>query len=237
MPPNDTAQTRAHVPLQLAATGDRREYSVRMIRAGRITRADGSPGPFIIPAEAITDALRRGLFTGLAAFVDHPDWFQNHSLRNLAGITTDALWNGNDQSADGTIRLYPNAAGNIVGELFDAVLDDAQAGDPIPNVGLSLVFWPSWKPRDDESQTRELAHFRHIQSVDFVFSPAADGRIKQAMTALSALALEDQRERDRIGEALADAYPELGSPAVDAGAGSGPNITPERSTTMPPSAQ
>ena len=90
MPPQNAAQTRAHLPLELAATGERREYRARFIRAGRITRADGTPGPFTIPADAIINAIRRGLFTGLAAFVDHPDWFQNHSLRNLAGIITDA---------------------------------------------------------------------------------------------------------------------------------------------------
>ena len=220
MPPNDQPTTRSYLPLQLSAATDRREYSARLVRAGRIARADGSPGTFTIPADAITDALRRGLFTGLAAFVDHPDYFQNHSLRNLAGITVDSHWNGNDQSADATLRLYPNAAGNIIANLFDAVLQDAKAGDPIPNVGLSLVFWPRWKPRDDEDQPPELAEFRHVQSVDFVFTPAADGRIKEAMAALSALAQEANQERDRIAECIADAYgqaqaptPELGSTA------------------------
>ena len=104
MPPNDAPQTRAHLPLHLAATGERRQYSARLIRAGRIVRADGTPGPFTIPAETITDALRRGLFTGLAAFVDHPEWFQNHSLRNLAGITLNPTWNEADQAAEATIR-------------------------------------------------------------------------------------------------------------------------------------
>jgi hypothetical protein len=250
MPPIEAPQTRAHLPLHLAATGQRREYTARFIRAGRIVRADGTPGPFIVPAEAITDALRRGLFAGLAAFVDHPEWFQNHSLRNLAGITVDPYWNDSTRSADGTIRLYPNAAGNIVTNLFDAILQDAQAGEPIPNVGLSLVFWPNWKPRDNDDDPRELAHFRHIQSVDFVFTPAADGRIKEAMAALSALGQEADRERDRFAQVLADAYPQLGSDIARAGEDLDPNLGPpadvddrrhdpnpithERSTQMPP---
>jgi hypothetical protein len=182
-----TEQCTSLAALQLAATPHRREYTARLVRAGRIRRADDSPGPFLIPAEAITTAVQDGKFDGCAAFVDHSGWFTSPSLRNLAGITVTATWNPEEQSADATIRLYDNPAGDIVAALFDQVLADAQAGEPIPDVGLSLVFYPRWKPRDNAEDLLTLAEFRKIESVDFVFQPAADGRVKDALTALSAL--------------------------------------------------
>jgi hypothetical protein len=180
--------------LRLTAAGERRHYSCRLIRAGRIRRADNTPGPYDIPAAAIQAAVDDGLFNARATFVDHAGWFDSPSLRNLAGITVDATWNAADKAADATIRLYDNPAGNIVASLFDQVLADAQNGDPIPDVGLSLVFYPRWKPRTDGTSANigdplVLAEFRHVESIDFVFQPAADGRVKDALTALSALSL------------------------------------------------
>ena len=132
--------------LQLQAAGRRRDYECRLIRAGRIRRADGSPGPFTVPAETIQAAVDDAKFSSKAAFVDHAGWFDGPSLRNLAGITLAATYNATDQAAEATIRLYDNPAGNIVASLFDQVLKDAQDGEPIPDIGLSLVFYPRWKP-------------------------------------------------------------------------------------------
>ncbi|NIR43857.1 MAG: hypothetical protein GWM93_07865, partial [Gemmatimonadetes bacterium] len=162
--------------------------------AGRIRRADDTPGPYEIPAEAIQTAVDAGKFNSKAAFVDHAGWFDGPSLRNLAGITLAASYNATDAAAEATIRLYDSPAGEIVRSLFDQVLDDAEAGDPIPDIGLSLVFYPRWKPRENADGTSAddplvLAEFRHVESVDFVFQPAADGRVRDALTALSALSL------------------------------------------------
>ncbi len=185
----------ASQPLRLQRTGSRREYTCRLIRAGRIRRADQTPGPYEIPPETIQAGIADGRFDSRAAFVDHAGWFDNPSLRNLAGITLDPIWNEADQAADATIRLYDNAAGNIIASLFDQVLADAQEGEPIPDIGLSLVFYPRWKPRSDGTSANAdlppagdplvLAEFRHVESVDFVFQPAADGRVKEALAALS----------------------------------------------------
>jgi hypothetical protein len=173
--------------LQLQHAEERREYRCTFVTAGRIRRADNSPGPFTIPAEAIRDALSANRFTGKATFVDHADWFEGPSLRNLAGITLYADWDEATQAAAGLIRLYENPAGDIVASLFDQVLADAQDGEPVPDVGLSLVFYPRWKPRDNPDQELELAEFRHVESVDFVFQPAAEGRVHEALVALSTL--------------------------------------------------
>jgi hypothetical protein len=229
--------------LQLQAASGRRAYSCRLIRAGRVRRADNTPGPFEIPAATIQAAVDAGQFDGRATFVDHAGWFDNPSLRNLAGITHKATWNPTDQAADATIRLYDNAAGNIVAALFDQVLEDATTGDPIPDVGLSLVFYPRWKPRDNADDPLVLAEFRHIESVDFVFQPAADGRVKDALTALSALSLPSAVEgNEPLGHGTPPAgvgtqrphAPLLGHDIAGASSPASPN-SPERSNqTMPP---
>ena len=121
--------------LRLQAAG-RRDYSCRLIRAGRIRRSDGTPGPYQIPAATIQAAVDAGKFNSKASFVDHAGWFDGPSLRNLAGITLTATYNATDNAAEATIRLYDSPAGEIVRSLFDQVLHDAGAGDPIPDVGL-----------------------------------------------------------------------------------------------------
>jgi hypothetical protein len=194
----------------------RRQYSARFIRAGRVRQADGQPGPFEIPADAIADAVTRGLLDSRPTFVDHPGWFSAPSLRDMAGVTYGAEWNNQDQSADGYIKLYDNPAGNIVAGLFDAILADAEEGEAIPDVGLSLVFYPLWAPRDNHDEPLRLKAFRQVVSIDFVFYPAADGRVKEALTALSALTL---------GQPAAD---------PDPGHSPGPNPIPAESPSSLP---
>jgi hypothetical protein len=189
MAPDSTSRTRLTLthPLDLTATPDRRTFRARLIRAGRVRYADNSPGPFHIPAEALIDAQQRGMFNGISTFVDHADWFANSSLRNLAGLVVAAEWNDDAQGIDAAITLYETPAGQLVEQLFSDLLADAAAGRPTPDVGLSLVFWPNWQNTDplvDEPLT--LASFRHIESCDFVFQPAADGRVLAALAALSA---------------------------------------------------
>ena len=179
LPNNGGTPLSLSASLQLQAAG-RRDYSCRLIRAGRIRRADNTPGPYEIPAETIQTAVDAGKFNSKAAFVDHAGWFDGPSLRNLAGITLAASYNATAAAAEATIRLYDSPAGEIVRSLFDQVLEDAEAGDPIPDIGLSLVFYPKWKPRDNHDDPLVLAEFRHVESVDFVFQPAADGRVKDA---------------------------------------------------------
>ena len=87
------------------------------------------------------------------------------------------------------IRLYDSPSGQVLADLLDGMLEDAGAGDPVPDIGLSLVFWPRWAPRDNEEDPLRLAEFRHIESVDFVFEPAADGRVKEAIQKLSESAI------------------------------------------------
>lgn len=182
----------------------RPEYAARYVRAGRITARGDQPGRFVIPAEVIRRAVEDRHFDSRSCFIDHPGWFGHASLRDLAAVTLeDTVYNPVDQSAEGTIRVFGNGAGSFISDLLNGILEDAATGEPTPNVGLSMVFWPRWRPRDagaggaagapgagagtaaEDDQVLEVAEIRHIESIDFVFGPAADGRIKQALSTLA----------------------------------------------------
>ncbi len=221
--PADDSRLSLNTPLTLSRDTTRpREYRARLIRAGRIRYADNTPGPFTIPAEAIMAAVARGQFNAIPTFIDHTGLFENPSLRNLAGYVTEASWNDADQTAEGTIRLLENEPGQTVTTLFDQLLADRDAGRHMPDIGLSLVFWPRWRPRDNDAEPLELAEFRHIESVDFVFQPAADGRVIQALRAIqeggrAAAATPDSNERtDPMSEETPDlAIPPPAIPSPD----------------------
>jgi hypothetical protein len=191
--PLRAARFQLHTRLQLSPTETRREYRARLIAAGPIRAQGDRPSNLIIPPGTLMAALRAGHFNSKPTFVDHPDWFEYPSLRNLAGITLDAAEieaEGTSAAIYNTIRLYPNEAGDIVASLFDPILADAAAGEPVPDVGLSAVLWPRWEkvqPEEGEDPVWEMAEIRHVESIDFVFEPGADGRVQQALTALRAL--------------------------------------------------
>lgn len=175
-----------------AAQGERRAYRARLITAGTIRAQGNHPSNLEIPASTLQTALDAHLFDGRPAFVDHPSWLDDYpSLRNLAGLVTDCAWDATGAGIVGTITLYPTDAGRVVADLFDQVLADAGAGRPAPDIGLSAVLWCRWELTElDESTGRDvwqMAEIRHVESVDFVFEPGADGRVQAALTALRAL--------------------------------------------------
>lgn len=180
--------------------GLRRLYHARLIRAGPIRQMGGDDSPFYIPP----DTLRRTahLFAAKPMFVDHAGWLEYPSLRDLAATTlTDVVYSEEDQGIHATIRLYDTPAGNIIAALFDQLLADAANDHAIPDIGLSAVLWPTWTPvapaSDDQSPSPPggegrgegwiMADIRHVESIDFVFEPAADGRVQAAMHRLAAL--------------------------------------------------
>lgn len=222
-PLSDSALLSLSTPLALTqAEGRRREFRARLIRAGRIRYADNTPGPFIIPAPAIHSALALGKFDSIPAFIDHAGPFDAPSLRNLAGYVVEAHWDEAEQAAYGTIRLLETEPGRLVQDLFTQLLADRDAGRPMPDVGLSLVFWPDWAPRDDDGEPLSLAAFRHIESVDFVFQPAADGRVLEALQRLSAQpagASDDSPPHPERSSLMSEETPNLETPSAPVGAG------------------
>lgn len=176
-------------PLFLQATGRRREYAVRLARAGRVRAAGNRPGRLVLTAGALRAAVEGGLFNGRPMFIDHPGAADVPSLRNMAAVIVSASWNEVGQSADGVIRLYETPAGRLVESLLAEILGE---GGPVPDVGLSMVFWPRLEEGNsgEEGGTRgnsrgegvmRVVAIRHVESVDFVFEPAADGRVLKAM--------------------------------------------------------
>ncbi len=170
--------------VDLATSDDPQRYAARFVSAGRIRGQANQPGRFVIPPEAIQVAIAGGHFDNRPCFIDHASYFEGPSLRNMAGVTGETEWNHETQSADGEITLYTAPAGTLIEDLFNSIVKDQHDGRPAPDVGLSLVFWPRWKPRDNEADPLVLQEFLHIESIDFVFEPAADGRIKEALSTL-----------------------------------------------------
>ncbi|HSF80934.1 MAG TPA: hypothetical protein VLA49_06850 [Anaerolineales bacterium] len=163
-----------------AASNEPRTFKARFVKAGRIRSAGNRKSRVIVEPVALTDAVAKGMFESKAVFIDHAGFFDYPSIKNLAGVTSSALWNELDQSVEGTITFYEKA-----GE-YATLLTELLAQDNPPDVGLSLVFWPIWAqagPDDPPSNDRKIIGISHIESVDLVFEPAADGRIIQALSA------------------------------------------------------
>ncbi len=153
------------------------KYKARFVRAGAVKSADGQPTNLIIEAQALQKAVSR--FNKLAVFIDHAGFFENSSLTRLAGTTTNASYNPQDPSIEGEISLNQTPSGELARELITEILTEP---DNAPDIGLSIVFYAKFAPRDDLSQPRRIIDIRHVESVDLVFQPAADGRILQALS-------------------------------------------------------
>lgn len=179
-PEADCARVRLQ-GLSLARGGERRQFYARFVRAGRARAAGNRPSNIEVSENALINAFNRGLFDQRAVFVDHAALFEQPSIRNLVGVTGDSSYDPLEKAVNGVIRFYSQAA--PIADLLDEILGEGEAS---PDVGLSIVFFPVWG-REDGSGLRRIIDIRHVESVDIVFEPAADGRILQA---LSAAALE-----------------------------------------------
>ncbi len=166
-------------PIKLRATTKKtREYHGRMIRAGFTRNLLNEPTDLFVTPEAIHDGVNAGLFEGLACFVDHSS--SQPSIRNLLGSWHSASFDSSTQSATATLSAYVTDDTRPIIDRLDQIL---AAGPHAPDVGVSLVFYPRWK--NTTSGERHVASFKQIESADIVFFPAADGRILEALSALS----------------------------------------------------
>lgn len=162
--------------------GESRSFWCRFVRAGRVRAAGNRPGDYVIEAQALEAAWQAGLFEQRAVFLDHSGYGEHPSLRDLVGVTEAARLQPDPQgvAVEGLVRLYPSSA--RTGELLDEVLHSGA-----PDVGLSLVLWPEFTqpgggiPRETD-HPRRITGIRHIESIDIVFEPAADGRVLHALS-------------------------------------------------------
>jgi hypothetical protein len=186
-------------PLHLQAGATRREYRARFITAGTIRAQGNRDSQLTIPLDTLQDAV--ALFASRPTFIDHCEPWEHSSLRNMAGITLDdAVLDPDQNGIVGTIRLYDCAAGDIVADLLSQILADHQAGDPVPDIGLSATLWPTWRRLDvpeGEPPVWAMSHIRHVESIDFVFEPGADGRVQRALAALQSIPRHEQWIRDQ----------------------------------------
>ena len=66
---------------------------------------------------------------------------------------------------------------------------DGEAGQPVPNVGGSLVFFSKDNYVDigepeQEQYIRQTVEFYHVESWDIVFGPGANGRVREILAAV-----------------------------------------------------
>lgn len=171
-------------PLALAAGNQPRKYAVQVATAGRIRATGGRPGRLALSPAALADAVARRLLVGAACFIDHAT-IDHPSLTQLAGVIEWAEWDNENARITAELRLYPSNAGETIRTLFDAVLQDATRGAALPDIGLSLTFWPDrYETTDDPEEPITILSLRKIDSVDFVFQPAAEGRILEQLSTM-----------------------------------------------------
>jgi hypothetical protein len=174
-------RVQARMGLQARAGGEPREYRAQLVRAGRVTLPGGRPGNLVIAPQALADAAGRNLFTGLPMFVDHAAPAEHPSLRDMAGVVQAAVWAARPELVLATFRLYATPAGELIHDLLQQLLADQETETPVPDVGISLVFWVGEQEKEGPQVTVTRIH--KLESADFVFEPAADGRVLEMLSA------------------------------------------------------
>jgi hypothetical protein len=208
-------EPESYITLNISQAPGRRTYAVTFIRAGQVRRRDNTHADWMIPAETLRSAT--DMLNGRAVFIDHPDpSFTGPgypSVRDLVGVTFGAHYNEAEQSIDGFIRMYDHTQGQWITQLLDQLITDQQAGQPIPDVGLSLVFFGrhNWKEEGD-IELKVTEAITHVESCDLVFGPAADGRIRQMLSRNVPTARKDhtQMNNDKEPAITPTAVPEGG---------------------------
>jgi hypothetical protein len=166
------------------------------VKAGRVRSSANQPSNIEITPHAIQSAWQSGLFNGKAVFIDHAALWEYPSLENLVGVTQTSTWNEAEGAIEGTIKLYSNSPGTSIALLLDELLSEESP----PDIGLSIVFYPQWEEKvgqvsipDDSppDNIRKIIGITHIESIDLVFEPAADGRILQALSAFHVSSFEE----------------------------------------------
>ena len=122
---------------QVLSSKKRRTYRCRFVKAGIVRAAGNRDSNIEMTSQALSSAWSKGLFDGRAVFVDHAGWFDNPSLTRLVGVTQNSALGGDEIT--GEIKLYSEA--QAIASLLDEILAEGKDG---PDIGLSIVFWPTW---------------------------------------------------------------------------------------------
>jgi hypothetical protein len=184
--PGAEAGTPAEPDPSTPGAASRPEFDCIFLVPGHVKAGNGDDTNWLIPADVVErDAP---LFAGVASYLDHPElfgfgWRGEPQVKDLIGVTTSAQWDPLTAALTGTIRLYDTPSGRLVLELLTQILADQAAGRPVPDVGLSAVFYHE-TTFDEESGLRVTTRFKKVESVDLVYSPGAGGYVKAALAAI-----------------------------------------------------
>lgn len=172
---------------QAGKAEERSIFLCRFVRAGRVRSPQGGEADLEITPQALQKAVEEGLFEGRAVFVDHAAPLEYPSLHDLVGVTGGAQYDEQKGEVKGKIRLYDTPQSQTMAQLLRQVMEDQGRGKAVPDVGLSLVFYPQWE-NGAAGVIRRVAGIRRIESIDLVFQPAAEGRVLEALTTRAAAA-------------------------------------------------
>lgn len=194
---------RTFIPLRLTrlesepAVG-RVEYGVAFITAGYVRRRDGEQGNWKILPSALEPAV--SLFNGLGCFIDHASLATLFypQIKNEAGTTFGAWWNGETRSIDGAIRLSNRPDQEWFRFFLQEHMEDQEAAREVSDVGLSAVLpgiESEWVGDDDEApRERHTVGITKAESVDFVFGPGTESRVKEVLSQLQRFILPVQQQ-------------------------------------------
>lgn len=152
-----------------------------------VRRRDGGESNWRIPSSTLQQAVP--LFNAVGMQVDHASigtWFYP-SLRDTAAVTFGAKWDAALKAITGGSRLYGRDDLSWLRQFLDEILEDQEAGREVPDVGLSAVLFArhEWVPVGDEEEgerERVTKEIQHVESVDFVFGPGAEGRLREVLS-------------------------------------------------------
>jgi hypothetical protein len=170
-------------------TDVQRTYVARFVRAGAVRTAGNQPSNIFIESDALQKACEEGLFDSRPVFVNHAGLWEYPSINNLVGVTRAAIWEPSEKVITGEIRLYDVPLAKSIANLLDQLLSETNP----PDIGLSMVFYPEWdqnpgKAEENDGETdffQRITGITHIESIDLVFEPAADGRVLKALSSQS----------------------------------------------------
>jgi hypothetical protein len=172
----DEIRARLNVGRVHLARSSNRRYAVTLMKSGL------NKNRWIMPAPVLAAALP--LFDNAACLVDHAGWFDTPSLRNLAGNHQTPVFT--DERLTAELVLNDTDSGNLLLKIFDAWLDDKDAGRTVTDVGLSADLSVKWRKLKNVDDPYECAEITKVWSVDAVLHPAAGGQVERVLNSLGA---------------------------------------------------
>ncbi len=204
--PELSYRLKLNLHADLAHPGD---YAVTLIRAGDTLHGWRFPAPVLQGAV--------GRFEGAGCFVDHVGWLQDSaSVRDLVGVMSDVAWDpdvGPRGALTGRLRLSRAPAAEWVEQLVDQIIEDRDAGLPVPNVGLSADLFAGYFL---EGKTRVATEIRSVYSVDVVFYPASGGSFDRVLNSVrGGNTMQEDQEHTEGAQGQTDSLPASQTPGAE----------------------